>query len=263
MQLEERGVVEQPLDQRVHVVRALRVVGQQGPQVLVRPDLVEVEHPLLGEQGGRIARDLQRFGVRCSGDVYDAAAAAVRVRAAEGLHVHVLAGDRADDVRPGDEHSAAGRHDHQVGQRRAVRGAAGGRAEHDRDLRHPAGGPDHRLEHQTYRVQRLDALGQPRAAGVPQPDDRHSLAHREVDRVDDVPAAFGAHRTAHHRGIGAEGDGRGTVDGAAGAEHAARVARAEQPHRVRVEQPRQPQLRIARVALVGEGGGGERGHLDS
>ena len=56
--------------------------------------------------------------------------------------------------------------------------AAGGRAEHDRDLRHPPGGADHRGEDLADRVERDHALGQPGAAGVPQADHRHPLADR-------------------------------------------------------------------------------------
>ena len=113
----------------------------------------------------------------------------MRLGAAEALHVDVLAGDRADHVRAGDEDPALRAQDHDVGERRAVRRAAGGGAEHHRDLRDPAGGPDHRGEDLADGVQRGHALGQPGAAGVPEADDRHPLAQRDVDRVDDVPAA--------------------------------------------------------------------------
>ena len=92
-------------------------------------------------------------------DVHDAGAPAVRLGAAEAQHVDVLAGDRADDVGAGDEDPALGAEDHDVGQRRAVRRAAGGRAEHDRDLRDLARGPGHRGEDPADRVQRHDALG--------------------------------------------------------------------------------------------------------
>ena len=117
-------------------------------------------------------------------------APAVGVRPAELLHVDVLAGHRPDDVRTGDEHPAGRAHDHQVGQRRAVGGAAGRGAEHHGDLRHPAGGAHHRREHLADRVQRRDALGQPGAAGVPDAD-RPGTRSRSarVDGVDDVPAA--------------------------------------------------------------------------
>ena len=55
------------------------------------------------------ARRVQRVGLGVGDDVHDAAAPAVGVRAAERLHVDVLAGDRADDVRAGDEDPAGRR----------------------------------------------------------------------------------------------------------------------------------------------------------
>ena len=217
------------------------------------PTWVRSNAALVGEQRGDGLRRGDRAGLVVGDDVHDAAAPAVGVDAAEGFHVDVLAGDRADDVRSGDEHAAAGRHDHDVGERRAVSGAAGRRAEHDRDLRHPAGRADHRLEHQSDGVQRLDAVGQPRAAGVPQPDDRHPLAHGDVDRVHDVQAAGGAHRAAHHGGVGAERGRRAAGDAAAGRHDAAVVARAQQLHRPGVEQLLEADDGVAGVDRGGRG----------
>jgi hypothetical protein len=102
---------------------------------------------------------VQCFGLGSGGDVHDTAASPVGVGAAEGLHVDVLTSDAAHDVRAGDEDPPIRRHDHNVGQRRSVSGAARGRAEHDRELRNASGGSDHRGEHEADRVQRLDPLG--------------------------------------------------------------------------------------------------------
>src|SRR5215831_13679343 len=129
--------------------------------------------------------------------MHDPGAAAVRFGPAEALHVDLLAGHAADHFGPGYEDPTTAAHDHDVGEGRAVRGAAGGRAEHDRDLRHPAGGPHHGREDLADSVEGDHALGQPGAAGVPQPDDRHPLADGRVDRVDDVLAALDAHGATH------------------------------------------------------------------
>ena len=91
------------------------------------------------------------------------------VRAAEPQHVDVLAGDRANHVWPGDEDPALRGQDHQVGQRRPVRRASGREAQHDGDLRDLARGLRHGVEDPADRVQRQHALGQPGAAGVPDP----------------------------------------------------------------------------------------------
>jgi acetyl-CoA/propionyl-CoA carboxylase carboxyl transferase subunit len=75
--------------------------------------------------------------------------------------------NRAYDVKPIvkgilDEPGVA--HDDDVGQRRPVGRPAGGRPEHDRDLRHPARGADHGREDLADPVQRDHALGEAGAA---------------------------------------------------------------------------------------------------
>ena len=171
----DAGIVEDAVDQRVHVVgalRASRAAARRGRRRRAsgRSHVVAV---LVAEQQ-RPAR------ARCASasasvgrdDVHHAGAPAVRLGAAEPLHVDVLAGDAAHHVGAGDEDPALVGQDHQVGQRRAVRGAAGGRAEHHRDLRHLADARVIAAKIGADRVQALDALAQPGAAGVPQPDDR-------------------------------------------------------------------------------------------
>jgi hypothetical protein len=50
-------------------------------------------------------------------------------------------------------------------------------------------------------VQRLDAFGESRTAGVPDPEDRHPFADDHIVGVHDVLAAFTAHRTALETGV--------------------------------------------------------------
>ncbi len=185
-------------------------------------------------------------------DVHDARAATVRLGTAEPQHVDVLTGDRADDVRPGHEDAALRAEDHDVGERRTVRRATRGGAEHDGDLRDLAGRLRHRVEDLADRVQRQHALGEPGATGVPQPDDRRPVGHRALVGVHDDLAADVAHRSAHDGGVGAEGDGVRAVDGADGGEHAAVVVRGDQLERALVEQRREPVVRVARVLVARE-----------
>ena len=89
------------------------------------------------------------------------------------------------------------------------------------------------------------------------PMHRHPLAHRGVDRVDDVPAAAGAHRAAHHRGVGAERDrprAPSIVPAAASTPLSSRSCSSAQ--RARVEQLLEPQLagRADRARRRGAGG---------
>ena len=183
--------------------------------------------------------------------VHDAGAAAVRLGPAEAKHVDVLAGDRADDVGAGDEDPALRPEDHRVGQRRTVGGTAGGGAEHDGDLRDLARRLRHRVEDQPDGLQRQHALGQPGAAGVPEPDDRRLVGHRPLVRLDHDLAALVAHRAAHHGGVGAEGDRVHAVDRADRSQHAAVVVVADQLERARVEERREPLVRDCAGPLRG------------
>jgi hypothetical protein len=71
---------------------------------------------------------------------------------------------------------------------------------------------------------------------VPESDDRHPLANRGVDRVDDVPAALVAQRAAHLGAVGCEGDDRRAVDLAARGQHARVVTGVQLAQRPAVEQ---------------------------
>ena len=213
----------------------------------------------MAEQRRDLARAVERRCVVLRRHVYDAGPATVRLRTAEALHVDVLAGDAADHLRTGDEDATVTAHDHDVGQRRAVRRATGGRAEHDRDLRHPTRGPHHRREHDPDTVEGQHALRQPSAAGVPQTQHRYAFAHGHVDRVDDVAATLDAHGTAHLRAVGGVRDRRRTVDLALRAQHARAVALHRQTQRAPVEQVAQAKLGVAIVGGVVGGRGGRLG----
>ena len=155
------ALVEHGLDERVHVVGALLGLGEHRGEVAVL-DLGDVEAALRAEQRGDDPGALEGLLLGLGEDVDDAGAAAVRLGTAEAQHVDVLAGDRADDVRAGHEDPALGAEDDDVGERGAVRRAAGRRAEHDRDLRDLARGLGHHVEDPADGVQ---ATARPRRAG--------------------------------------------------------------------------------------------------
>ena len=231
----------------MHVIGTPRRIGQQCVQVgVTRLSLRAIEMPLLAEQSDQPTAARIRVELVVGDDVAHAGLLVVGVRAAERRHVDVLAGDTANDVGAGDEHAAVRRHHDDVGQRRPVGGAACGEADDHRDLRDIARRPDHRLEHQADRVQRLDALGEPGTAGVPDADDRALLLDGGVVGVDDVGTALDAHRATHDGAVGAEGDGADTVDGARRGEDARPVPLVQQFNAaVVVEKGAQAQQRIA------------------
>ena len=85
MQLEERVVVQETQDERVHVICALGAVRQQRPQILVRAHLIEVKAARLREERRRRAGNADGFVVRVGDDVNDTATSSVSVRATERL----------------------------------------------------------------------------------------------------------------------------------------------------------------------------------
>ena len=134
MQLLHGALVQQAVDERVHVVGALLRLRQQGAEVTVL-DLVGGQAALGAEQRGDGARPVEGFALGLGEDVHDAGAAAVRLRPTEAQHVDVLAGHRADHVGAGDEDAPLRTQDDHVGEGRPIGRAAGRGAEHDGDLR--------------------------------------------------------------------------------------------------------------------------------
>ncbi|CAM5708975.1 hypothetical protein SGLAM104S_03405 [Streptomyces glaucescens] len=146
--LEVVAVVDDLLDHPAHVVGLLGVGRDQRRQCLgaavggvVGPDGGGQFAVVLGEQREQVADVGQAFGLVVVGEAGDAGEGGVHVGAAEAVVGDLLAGDGLDDVRARDEHlGGAAHHEHEVGQRGGVGGAARARAEDDADLRDDAGG---------------------------------------------------------------------------------------------------------------------------
>ncbi len=199
----------------------------------------------MAEELDELARLVERVGVGGGDDVHDTGPAAVRLRAAEALHVDVLAGDAAHYIRTGDEDAALLGQDHQVGQRWPVRGAARRGAEDDGDLRHLAGGPGHGGENHADRVQARDAFEDPGAARMPQAHDRRADLQRVLVRRNDRLAACDAHGAALDARVAGERDGGNAADAARARHHSAVVCRKQQLQRAGVEQRLKARLRVA------------------
>ena len=245
------ALVEQRLDERVHVVGALLGLRQQLREVAVL-DRVDVEAALGAEQRGDGAGAVERLLLGLGEDVHDAGATAVRLGAAEAQHVDVLAGDRADHVGAGDEDPALGAED-------TTSVSAGPYAAP------PAAGPSTTeicgilpeawviawkirptaCSDSTPSASRAPPECQSPMIGTP-------VGHRPVVGVDDDLAADVAHRAAHHGGVGAERDD-------AACRRPCRRRRAcresssggDQLERALVEERREPVDRVARVLARG------------
>ena len=232
----------------MHVVGPPRRFRQQGVQVDVAGlGLGAVEMSLLAEVFDEPSATGVGVEFVVGDDVAHPGLLVVGVGAAERLHVDVLAGDAAHDVRTGHEDPALRSHDDNVGQRRPVGCAAGGEAHDDRNLRDVARGPDHGLENKAHRVQCPHTLGQSRTAGMPDPDDRALLLDSGVVGVDDMATTLDAHRAAHDGAVGAERDGPHALDGAGRGEHSGLVALVQQFDAVIVEEGAQPLQRVTGV----------------
>ena len=197
----------------------------------------------------------------------DAAAPGVDRRAAERVRVDDLVRHGPHDVGPGHEHVARALDHHgEVGDRRRVDRSAGARPEDHRDLRHDAGRQDVAQEDLGVAAQRRDALLDPRAARVVEPDDRRPDLHREVHDLADLLGVRLRQRAAEHREVLAVDEHEPAVDRAvagddAVAEDALPVGaeprrpvgdeRVQLDERIRVEQQVEPLTRrqLARRVL--------------
>ena len=139
-----------------------------------------------GRKLTQVARVLQARVLVVGREVGDARLRVVAHRPAELLELDLLARDRLDHVGAGDEHvRGLLHHEDEVGDGGGVDRAARARAHHEGDLRDHARAADVAQEHVAVRAERDDALLDPRAAGVVDPDDRaadlgrqvHDLAH--------------------------------------------------------------------------------------
>ena len=229
---------------------------------VARFGLGAVEMTLLAEQSDQPAAALVGVQFVVGDDVAHTGLLVVCVRAAEGHHVDVLAGDTAHHVGAGDEHLAVRRHHDDVGQRRSVGGAARGEADDDRDLWDITRRPDHGLEGQTDGMQCLHTFGQSGATRVPDADDRALFLDRGVVGVDDVCATLHTHRAAHDGAVGAERDGAHAVDGPARGQHAGAVTLVKKFDAVVVEESSQAQQRVAWIKRFADGLRGHDGHAD-
>ncbi|TEA00886.1 hypothetical protein CCUG60884_04779 [Mycobacteroides salmoniphilum] len=206
-----------------------------------------IENALLAKESDEFAA--ARVGVEfvVGHDVAHTGFFVVSFRAAQGGHIDVFTGHAAHHIGSGDKYAAFGGHDDDIGERGAVGGAAGGEADHDRDLWDVPGGADHGLKDQPDRVQGRDSLGQARPAGVPDTHDGALFFDRGVVGVHDVPATLDTHGPAHDGAVGAKGDGPHSVDRATGSQHTRAITLVQQLHSALIKKRAQPQQRITRI----------------
>ena len=221
---------------------------------------------VLRQEREQVARVLDHRLLARRDEMRDARLRRVRGRPAELLLRHVLAGDRLHDVGPGDEHVRRPLgHQHEVGDRGRVHGAARARPEDERDLRHDARGLDVAPEDLGVAGERDDALLDPRPAGVVDPDDGTADLHGHVHHLADLLREHLAQRAAEDGEVLREDAHRPAEHGAVARHdrvapgpllahpelHLAVAHEAvELDERARVEQPLDPLAREQLAALV-------------
>ncbi len=206
MHLHEFAVVHEAADHVEHIVRLAVVVGNDGGEpfgdfavgarrrVCVGRRLFVGVGRQVGEHGARV---VDRVGLVLTEVVRHAGGGVVHVAAAEVIHADHFAGGRLDHVGAGDEHvGVLAGHDDQVGQCRAVDGAARAGAEDQRQLRHETAGVAGLAEQVAVLGQCGDAFLDARAAGIDERDDRHFEVERLVHETADLASLGDAQRAA-------------------------------------------------------------------
>ena len=143
----------------------------------------------------------------------------VRLRTAQLLRRHALAGDALDHLRTGDEHLRLARLNDEIGQRRAVGRAARARSADQRDLRHRAGQHHVGVEDLAIAGERIDAFLHARAARIVDEDERRAGLQRLLHDLGDFDGVHFAGRTAGHREILARQVHQAAADGRRAGHH--------------------------------------------
>ena len=211
--LQELAVVADRPDQVQHVVRLVRRLRHEGVEGRVLPaggvgrlDARRVVQVVARQVAEQQPQQRQAVLVGRDREVGGAALHVVRHRPAELVLRHLLVGDGADHVRPGDEHAARPLdHHREVGDGRGIDRAPGARSHDGRDLRDDAG--SERVAQEDVRVagQRGDPLLDPGPARVVETDHRRAVLHRQIHDLDDLRGVGFRQRPAEHREVLREG----------------------------------------------------------
>ncbi len=192
--LEELAVVDDRLDDGVHVVRQVRTVGKDVDQLRTQP--LRVVRGLLDrrllqvvrrEERQQVAHVVQARLLVVGDERGHTGLRRVRHGTTEFLERHLLTRDRLHDVGAGDEHvRRLAHHEDEVGHRRRVHGATGARAQDHRDLGDDAGRLDVASEDAAVAREADDTLLDACARAVVQTDERSAGLERQVHQLVDL-----------------------------------------------------------------------------
>ena len=154
----------------------------------------------------------------------DAALLSVDVRPSKLLGRDVLVGHLLHDLGPGEKHvGRVAHHDHDIGDGRRVHGAAGARAEDERDLRHLTRRQDIFEKDVGVAGEGVHALLDAGAAGIVEPDDGRPGVDRHLHDLADLFGIGRGQGTAEDREILGEDEDQPAADGPVTGDHAVGV----------------------------------------
>ena len=220
MNLHEVAVIDNGIDDFVHVVGFVRVCRNDVVQIIVHAgDIIRtlyersLLHIVLRDERNETTYLCQRLFLRSSYEMGNAGLGSVNLGATELLHGNVLTCNGFDYLRAGDEHIAVllGHHD-EVGQRRAIYCSTRARAENNRYLRHNAGSENVTFKNLCVTCERASTFLNTCATRVIQTDDRCAEFHSLVHDVANLKRHRLAQRTADDGSVLREHEHQTAVD---------------------------------------------------
>ena len=206
LDLEEIGLVGQFQDQFAHVVRGVRVVGDQRVQTVLDPQGIIEEGPhrrgfaVRQRQEIEQAADFrQRLDIIVERPIGHAGFLRMGISAAQFIRRHHLIGDGFQHIRPGHEHvRRAAHHEGEVGDGRRIDRAARRWSHDHRNLRDHPRGQDIALKHLRIADQTGHTFLNARAARIVQPDQRRAILDRHIHDLADLLRMGFRKRAAKH-----------------------------------------------------------------
>ena len=209
MNLHEVTVIDDGVDDLVHVVRFIRVSRNDVVQIVIHAgDVIgtlyerSLLHVVLRDEGNETTNFSQRLFLCSRHKMGHTGFGSVDLSAAELLYGYVLTGNGFHYLRAGDEHIGVllGHHD-EVGQRRAIYCSTGTRTKDHTNLRNNTRGQNVTLEDLGIAGQRTCSLLNTCSTRVVQTDDRRSEFHGLIHHIANLECHRLAQRTSDNCSI--------------------------------------------------------------
>ncbi len=230
LDLEELAAIDDTGDDLVHLVRLVRVLGDDRVQFSIHPVRIvgarrgrRIVLIVLRKVGEQAPDEVEGVGIVLGDEMCHPAPGGVDLGPAQFVERHVLGGDGLDDLGPGDEHVARpANHHREVGDRGRIDGAAGARPHDRRDLRDDPAGQGVPEEDLGVPAEAHHAFLDPRPPGIVEPDHRGAVSQREIQDLADLLRVSLPQRAAEDREVLREDIHQPRVDRPVAGHHAIR-----------------------------------------